>query len=392
MTDTIDHIAICAYVFKPFAEHKCPGQIALGLADIGIQADIIALKKVELENYIAPFKLIQATNSDLTNSNFWKQQKVEAVLYYFAHPSHEKILRAIKQSGKYIIIKLDSDGKLFYPTHNISLPRFRANGPLKTLLRFIKWHIYPINKYFAHQIIRQLKLANAIIIESDQALKNLSDTLRYWGAEEILSQLHQIPNPITPDFITSNVPNNEHKKDSIVCVGRWEDISQKNTVVMMNVLKAFLIDHPKYLVTIIGSGKHLLNNLLKNFPPDSKKRVTIAGEIEHSQVKKHLLEAKIFFMPSQYEGLTIAGSEAVAMGCSMVGTPIAAAQYLANNGSSGTVAHNFSMQSLLKALCTDADKWQNGYYQARTIAMFWRDKLDRKKIAADIKALLLTRI
>ncbi|OGB74177.1 hypothetical protein A2V68_00120 [candidate division Kazan bacterium RBG_13_50_9] len=382
-------LLICNYVFKPLAEYKCPGQITLGLIDIGIRVGMVTLQKPELAGYRAPFPLIEASRSELANPDFWRQQPASTVLYYFCLPAHEDILQAIKRGGKHIVIKLDSDGKMFYPAHNITLPRFRANGALKTLTRFIKWHIYPINKYFSNQIVRQLELADAIIIETPQALKSLLDSLKYWGRDSsIAAKLHQIPNPIVPELISAEIPTNQTKGEMIACVGRWEDTAQKNTPTMLKALSAFLGQHPEYQAIIIGSGEQFIQLISSGWPIALRQRLMITGNIEHPKVREYLAGAKIFFMPSRYEGLTIAGSEAVAMGCSIVGTPIAAVQYLANAGASGTVASGFNPPVLLAALLEDAQKWQRGEYRSEAVATFWRNKLDRRQIAQAISKLL----
>lgn len=89
-------------------------------------------------------------------------------------------------------------------------------------------------------------------------------------------------------------------------------------------------------------------------------------------------------MPSNLEGLPIAASEALCVGCSIVGTPLESFRYLINNGFSGTVTKGFQKVHIVSDLLEDSIKWGNGQYHPEKIANFWRERLNRKKIAEEI--------
>ena len=380
MEDKNNSIIIFNYLYEPFYEYKDTGQYIIGLKEIGVDVLLITVKKKNLENYQPNFKIIKEEADKLLSFNYWQRQPVKNIIYIAYKTSFDKkIIRILKKAGKKIIFKLDSDGALLPPIYNIKSQRFKAEV-LKIIPRLIKWYLPPFNKINALNFINTLNLADSLIIESPQAAENLKKSLIYWNRKEVIKKINIIPNPVQTENLFE-IEKIKNKENIITAVGRWDDIKQKNTIKAMKTISEFTNLKKDFKAYIIGSGEKITKKLIKY---NKTENIEILGPLPHHKVIEVLSKTKLFFMPSRWEGFPIAAAEAVTMGCSIVGTPIPALQYLSQNGFSGTISKDFSIKSLLEALIKDSEKWVAKKYKAEQIALYWRKKLNRKTIALKI--------
>src|SRR3990170_2633080 len=108
--------AIFFDAYSPFHLTKDPGLIALGLNRLGCSTILITQSKEELRGYSAPFRVVTVEKQEFTESAFWRGIDVEAVICYtWLAQDYNAILAAIRESGKKIAVKADSDGRFGYP-------------------------------------------------------------------------------------------------------------------------------------------------------------------------------------------------------------------------------------------------------------------------------------
>lgn len=378
----IKRISIFFEHFELLHESKDIGQIILGLIDVGIGAELITKDKDCLAEYQPSFPIIRAKSSDLISVNFWKNLESNVVVFYHGLRHYKKHFQAIKAAQKKIIVKLDSDGQLWYPLHYFPSQRFRhTSGLLRRLGRIIKWSIPFWRRAIVQADLRQLEMADAVIIESPEALNNLIYLYNYWAKPELAAKTYVVPNPVEPLFLDASTVS--EKDNIIVSVGRWDFQEAKNPKLLVKTLVNFLHSKKDYQAKIVGSGENIIRKLLNGHGNDISDRVEILGHLTHDQLLHHLRTAKIFFMPSRWESFGMAAAEAICCGCSIVGTPLETLKYLSMQGFSGVTAANFSKKAVLAALLLSAEKWERKEYDPEEIANFWRKKLDRKNIAKE---------
>lgn len=379
----IKNISVFFENFEPLHEAKDAGQIIFGLIDTGINAELITRDKNCLTQYQPSFAVIRAKNNDFIDVNFWENFESKVIIFYYGLHYYKKYFQAIKAANKKIIIKLDSHGQLWYPLHYFHSQYFMHSGSwLRRVARIIKWSIPFWRRAIVQADLKQLEIADAVIIESPEALNNLVYLYNYWGKPELTTKTYFISHPVEPLFTDSDVA---FKKENIVIsVGRWDYPEAKNPKLLVKTLTNFLRVKKDYQAKIIGSGEDVVKKLLNRYGNDIGDRVEILGCLAHDQLLGHLETAKIFFMPSRWESFGMAAAEAVCCGCSIVGTPLAPLKYLSRQGLSGETAVNFSKQAVSATLFLAAEKWERQEYNPREIADFWRKKLDRKIIAKEI--------
>lgn len=366
-------IAVVDY-YHPTLEFKDSCQITIGLGEAGEDSFMIPLDRTDLRQG-APFTIVAA---DPRSDAFWAHADVDVVLFFSRlDPRNTPLLERIKAYGKKLIVKADSDGTLGYPlvpNYLRTLSFFK--DPIGWILRNAKWRM-PIAKFVTEKI-EQIRLADAVVIESPEALSNAAHVLDYWGYKNLVGKLNFVPNPVAPDVLRSPP---RHKENVVVASGRWEDEGVKNTKVLVRVLADFLRKRPDYKSVIIGTGADHVNQLTQSLTQSVRARMEIRGFVERPEVAEILSVARIFFMPSRIESFGIAAAEALCMGCSVVVTPIESLKYLSAHGFSGTVAREYGAGPILSALNEDVSKWEREEYDPSRLAEYWRPKLDRKEIA-----------
>lgn len=342
-----------------------------------------------MSDYKPAFSFTQSLLEEVYTDLFWLKNDSNVILAYPLQGAlYSPLIEKMKANGKKVLLKFDSDGRIAYPLQRnylriplherLSIHNLVSDTwwrlPFKTLKR--RRHAQ-----FAAEIIRQIELSDATIIESPDALSNLNFFLAAWGRSDLIKKTYFIPNPVTPEFVYAEIG----KKENIaISHGRWDDFTVKNTKVMVETVVEFLKLRHDFRFIIFGTGTKIVKSLIEKAPEDIRNRIEILGYMEHTKVVDFLRNAKIIFVPSRWESFSLASGEALCMGCSVVGTPVEALRYLSMQGFSGTIASTFGREAILAALIQDAIKWDEGDYEPEKIASFWRERLDRKSIAKSI--------
>jgi glycosyltransferase involved in cell wall biosynthesis len=367
--------------YSPLHETKDPGLITIGLSQLGYPTTLITETKTELDGYEAPFALMMEDRGRFRDVDFWRRTDSDVVICYtWLEQTYNSIVRAIAQSGRKVLVKADTDGRLGYPV----VPRYQnqyvmATPPLKVWYKFSR----------LEGKIEQMEMASGVLIESPGALGNIRKFLGYWKRSDLISKFHILPNPVTDDISKSEL---KAKEQIMMSVGRWSASIQKNTSMMLRCSRRFLGDNPEWrfrLVATYGLGRQRIEDLVSKWNKEIKQRVEILGPLNtHNSMAQLLGESLMCFMPSKWESWGIAAAEALCMGCTVVGTPLEPLDFLVAGGFSGTLAKGFAFEDLMQALTSDASKHKQGTYKPIDIAGYWRRRLSIREVTLQICELL----
>jgi len=376
---------VCMFfdLYQPFHEYKDPGQILLGLKEIGVDAAMVTFKKGELTNYKSPFPLIQILPSSKGRELAGAIEPFDvAIIYSWLSPNYNFIVEIAKSLNKSVIIKSDSDGRFGatrHPKNRSIVLKVKSSPFSRASAGYIRRLIFPsIEKKQERKRIEQIALSDAVVIESPDAAQNLSFLLFRNGRGDLIKKIHMIPNPVTPDFVNSEIRD---KGNTVVSISRWEDKAQKNPEGLIMTLRNFLGFKENWNAIIIGSGDNIIRTCMKNLPSSIQERVSTTGILDHTKIKDYLLRSKIFFMPSRWESFGIAAAEALCCGLTLVGSPIESLRFLTMQGFSGNVSYSWDPDALCGSLIFEANRWEKGEVDYINIAEFWRKKLNRQSIA-----------
>lgn len=376
-------VAIFADIYTPSWETKDTGELVLGLQELGHECDILAVLGAQAHAIPGKFPVIYLSPTNIDDSKFWRSTPYDLVICYtWLRAKYLPLLKAIKKSGKKVIVKGDTDGRYSFPVN----PRWGQDivplisvASARIALRKIKRWLCAGN--YLQDLVSHIEVIDSLVVESPGAYSNISGILTYAKRPDLVSKISSIQNPVGGSALTRKIST---KGKIVVCVGEWTRVVgeglQKNTECAVKVLSEFLKIEPEYEVIIIGEmGGH--EKAFNQLSESQKSRLHLLGKVSHHDMLDYVEKSQVFFMPSMTEGFSIAASESVAMGCSIVGTPLECLVYLARGGLGGTISYDFGSNAVLGSLLADVNRWKRGVYSATEISAFWRPRLSPKIIS-----------
>ena len=113
-------------------------------------------------------------------------------------------------------------------------------------------------------------------------------------------------------------PLPESKELSVVFLATWS--SRKAPERVAQVMSRVLNEEPHARFDVLGaSGQR--EAVLASFSPQLHPRIQVADRLPEQEVAARLRRARVFFLPSIYEGFGMATAEAMCCGCAAVVTP-----------------------------------------------------------------------
>ncbi len=198
-----------------------------------------------------------------------------------------------------------------------------SNAPPKKTYRFVRNIIY--------------NLADNIVFQTE-------DAKRYFRPY-IQKKSTIIPNPINP-----NLPSRYKGEKRKVIVAACRLTIQKNLPMMINAFSKFSKEHPEYTLEIYGRGKEeeslqiLINKL------DLRRKVFLSGFSDN--IFDIMNQSSMYVSSSNYEGISNAMLEAMALGLPVVVTdcPAGGARMVVQNGKNGLLIPVGDVESMYHAM------------------------------------------
>lgn len=270
--------------------------------------------------------IITLTNKD---TDYYLNKKIKRISLYYEYENNNKIkknLKRILRFRNYIINDSKTDVyvvMLPYPTVLLLSHKKYTDAPIIAAERADPKRRYK-KSILSRVIIKKIySKADKFIFQTNDAQKFYDSIMDIDG--------YVIPNAIDKKFIGKSFKGEKEK--TIVSVGRL--VSQKNFELLIKSFYKINKKFPEYKLKIYGKGplkndlKCLINELgLEN-------RVFLEGY--KSDIEKHIQNASIFVLSSNYEGMPNALIEAMALGVPSISTncPVGGPKYLIKDGVNG---------------------------------------------------------
>jgi len=196
------------------------------------------------------------------------------------------------------------------------------------------WLLQPVFKKIYHYLL--YKTAWPLIIsDTHQAVKNIQSP-----------SVRVVPNAVDLNPFNFKVKPTQAK--TIVFLGRFHH--QKGIDILLPAFKQVLAKHPQANLILIGSGTELasIKAIIKNL--NLSKKVSLPGQITGKKLIKTLKQAKIFVLPSRFEGQAISLLLAMAAKLPIVATKIGDNHKLIKSGKTGYLVNPENIQQLSLAL------------------------------------------
>jgi glycosyltransferase involved in cell wall biosynthesis len=331
----------------------------------------------------------------LNDPEFWRTQDAEAViLYSWADPRYTAIAQAIRVAGLKLHINMDTDGlisPLVEPAAYIrliwrveQLKRGFLKGSLIALCR-IGWQSVALHKHFSR--LRQMSCADAIGVVSPIAAERVKKYVRLFGRNDITGKIHFVSHPIDQTMQY----NDASKQERVIAIGRWDDVIQKRSEVLIEVAEKVLSKNPTVQFAVVGKDSVKVAAAIAAGVPQYKDRVAGYERLEHDELCRLMSSSQISLCTSRFESLHTVSGEALLCGCSVVApqSPYLPSQpYFTDGGQSGRLADE-NPDALAAAVLAELEAWKIGARDAAKIAAVWRERIGAGTVIRQIDKLIL---
>ena len=361
------------------------GLMVLTLREMGHDAWLIALG--DASTVTAGRPVMAASLKELDRPEWWKAQRPDAVvLGTGSAPRHDGMRQAALAATPRVVERLDTDGarsaRLFPKAYFI---RFRvriADG----LPGYARWLapplaaartalIYLFPSLMDTRMVATMKRLPAVIAESPVATARIQQMFEtFSGAKH---RVAMISHPVNEKIMHYDGTS---KENQIISVGRWAS-SQKDFPMLRKVLQKFLERHPDWRAVVVGSGVPLRDRAAGEGAEEWQRRMTYHEKLTHEKMVQEFNRSKIYLLVSRCEGFSVAASEALCCGCSVVSARILATSTYTAERQSGAVAETRTAEDFLKTLDLELASWAAGERNPAAIASLWRERLGSQAVA-----------
>ncbi len=228
-----------------------------------------------------------------------------------------------------------------------------------------------IQKYFRDFLYRRV---HCVVFQTDYAQQ-------YFDAK---IQAHSviIPNPVSVEIL----PKREKEKHEKTIYTACRLTGQKNIPMALNAFAMFSKKYPEYQFVIYGDGP-LKNDIVRMLESlQIKNKVRLAGYVD--DLSQTVINAGMYISSSNYEGISNAMLEALAMGIPSICTdcPAGGARMAIEDGVNGILIPVGDVQALYEAMCRVAED-QAFADSIGSEAIKVRDRFNTAKIAGMWEAL-----
>jgi glycosyltransferase involved in cell wall biosynthesis len=343
-----------------------------GFAALGHEATLVTARDLA-GRFSGPSRLVDRLD-ELSDAVFWRASGFELAVG-LTWLGKTPVLEALVAAGIARIAIADSDGQLGCAAH----PR-AAWAPLAA--RATSWRErLRAARLFARRYLESrarrepgeraavasVRLSNSVAFAGAPAIAAFHRFLASQGATELAGRAFAAPFPVPASFREGTLPP---KEDLVVAVGRWDD-PQKDAPLLASALEALLRSRPSTRVVIAGGAAAASFGALAAREP----RLELAGVLEPPALRETVARARVLALASRWETGPHAAFEALALGATIVSTPLPTVEGAVDGDRFGALAHRAEAGELARALAGELDRWDSGERDAAAIAEHWRERL-----------------
>ena len=195
----------------------------------------------------------------------------------------------------------------------------------------------------AHKISRVFRNLCYRFLGCDGFVFQTQDAMNYFG-KKIKGKSVIIPNPITnlPEVYTGE------RRKNIVTIARLEP--QKNIPLLLSSFAEIHKKYPEYVLEIYGRG--YLQESLQEYAKELKIESSVIFHGFAKNVHESIVDAGMYVMSSNYEGISNGMLEALGMGLPVIATdcPIGGARMFINDGVNGLLIPTNNKEKMVSAI------------------------------------------
>jgi glycosyltransferase involved in cell wall biosynthesis len=355
-------------------------QYVAGLAALGHQPVLVCTPE-SADGFIGEFHLCH-DRAQLRDPAFWREVGADAVLLVTWNRMAEE-LQAIRDAGSRPIALTDTDGragsKRFWAYHLERQILYLPPGAERRRF-FRRWLLLQVRQRFWRHFpedlesVRSTAASDVVAVGHEGSRRNLTLFLESMGQGHLAERIRVVPFTIGASFLTCPLP--DAKEDRVVAIGRWDD-PQKDAGLLAAALARFCARRPQTQVDLYGGGgEQAFAALGRDFPS-----CRYHGVQRQEVVAEALSQARSIVFSSRWEGCPHAALEAMALGATVVGTPIASLASWTEEAGNGRVGRA-TPRGLANALEVEMTDWDAGRRDPHAQATRWRERVKPETVCA----------
>ena len=353
-----------------------------GFAELGHEAFVVgrSLPGVDPPYPLEPVGSVE----ELSDSALWARLAVDVAIVFTWH-RWSKLLVAIRSTGTRVVSIADTDGRVglrAFPLVTLQQMFVYRKG-VRSQIGCLK---YWLTRFLTdglrggeedREFVESTRASDVVILGSSDAAACFGKFLDYAGAAEFKSRLRAVPYAVPISFCTT--PLDHPREDRVVSIGRWSD-PQKNTPLLVAALERFLKRRCSTKVSLFGSGAiECFGELADRFP-----EVEIHGVQPLHVVQQTVRTSRSLLVSSRWESGPHTATEALALGATLIGTPIPAMVGLIEGGDWGRVSQRSSPNHFAKAMFDEMEAWDQGERRPLSIAETWRPRVSPTSVCSQL--------
>jgi hypothetical protein len=332
--------------------------------------------------------LIRTEFSNLESVDWWKSQRLDGVvLYAWGRPKFRKVAAAIHEAGIFLVLNQDNGGLVsplagfrdWIKEQWILSGQGREAGAwlgfLKLTLRGLSAGLVLTDPLRA----AHLKQGDVIACVSPKAAEHYRKLCRIYGGSDLAGRVQVIPHAVESQFRFSGIS----KRRQVACVGRWQDIVQKRSWLLTEVVETLVGSDDRVSVVIAGATTPELKSWHSALDDEKRSRVQLRGRVDRDELAQILAESQVFYSPSAFESFGIAAAEALCSGCSIVArrsVSMASFEWFVSNAS-GLLATFDHARGHFEAIQSELSCWERGDRNPAAISSTWGMVLHAREVA-----------
>jgi hypothetical protein len=151
----------------------------------------------------------------------------------------------------------------------------------------------------------------------------------------------------------------------------------------MDVCKTILEEASNVTIYVYGKLIPYMQQFHAQLPSSQKERLVLHGFSDNSAIIERMQECEVAICPSASDAGPVPMAEALCQGCSVVGGGNVAEWAAETNF--GTTVDSDTPESFARAVFTEIEKWNIGYYNRIENAFFWREYYSAIRLAEKMR-------
>jgi glycosyltransferase involved in cell wall biosynthesis len=325
--------------------------------------------------------VIRGTQEQLESPAWWKSLALDGIIMVaWARHRDTPIVRAIKNSGTPLVICIDGTGACY--------PLIRLADFLKTYWReergthrglgirtasFVK-HITTmgaklllVNTYLRY---RHLKYASLVCLQTPTSLEQHNRLCNLFGGRHHPVEFLLTGYPINPVYqYNASVP----KEKRIIAIGRWDNLREKRTYILMEICKKIARLHADLEIDIFGRTFPEFHQWHNALEPAVRQRIHLLEFQPPSTILHAMQKAQIGLITSSHESFCMAVFEGLACGTTPVGLDSVDLPGIrwAVSKDHGDMVPKDTIEDYVATLDRALKKWETGVYHPEEIGACW---------------------